>query len=130
MNKMLGIDFGEEEIGVEMSDAERVETFDVVEVVDGVEKNGKVGVFPGIDDGLINPVPDYGNDFDAGFFGKGKDVFWGPCVADDIESVEDGFPGVDFHNPIKHFGMVNLDDKTVKEGFVDGFSEFDYFVKL
>lgn len=130
VDKMLRPDFGEEIIGVEMSNTEGTETLNVVEVVDGVGDDGEIGVFPCVDDGLVDPASDYGDDFDAGFFGKSEDVFWCPSIPDGVKGIEDGFPRVDFHNPVEHFGVVNLDDESIEEGFVDGFGEFDNHIKL
>ncbi len=87
VDKMLGIDFGEEIIGVEMSNAEGVETFNVVEVVDGMRDDSKIGVFPCVDDGLIDPAPNHSNNFDAGFFGKSEDILWCPSIPDGIKCV-------------------------------------------
>lgn len=93
-------------------------------------EDGEVGIFPGVDDGLIDPVADDGDDFDAGFCGESEDVFWGPGISDGVKGIEDGFPGVGCHNPVEHFGVVDLDDEAVEERFVDGFGEFDEIVKL
>ena len=113
-----------------MVDTESLVAVDVVEIIDGMGDDGEVGRFPGVNDGLVNPGSNHGNDLDTGFFGESENVFWGPGSENGVESVENGFPGVDFHNPIKHFWVVNLNNKTVEEGFVDGHREFDYFTKL
>ena len=113
-----------------MGDAEGIEAVDIIEVVNGMGNDSEISGFPGVDDGLIDPTSDYGNDFDAGFFGEGEDVLWRPSIPDGVESVKDGLPGVDFHGPVKHFGVVNLDDEAIEKGFVDGSGEFDYLVKL
>lgn len=113
-----------------MGDAERVEAFDVVEIVNGVGDDGEFGGFPVVDDGLVDPAADDSDDFDTGFFGEGEDVLWGPSIPDSIKGVEDGFPRVDFHDPVEHLGVVNLDDEAVEDRFVDRFSEFDETIKL
>lgn len=58
-----------------------------------------------------------GNIFDATFFGKGSDIFGGPFRIS-IEGVDDGFPGIDIHDPGKHIGVINLDDETVENSSV------------
>ena len=37
---------------------------------------------------------------------------------------------MDFHNPIKHFGMIDLNNEVIEEGFIDRFREFDNRIKL
>ncbi len=42
-----------------------------------------------------------------------------------IKGINDGFPGVNVHNPRQHFGNVDLRDEAVEESEVSGFGGFD-----
>lgn len=47
----------------------------------------------------------------------GSDIFGRPFRVS-IEGVDDGFPGIDIHDPGKHIGVINLDDETVENSSV------------
>lgn len=46
--------------------------------------DGETGVFPGVDDALVDPAAPHADDFNTGFFGESKDVFWRPSIPDII----------------------------------------------
>lgn len=104
----------EQEVGVEKIDAQIAEFVGIDELVDSVDGDGNVGRLPKFDCIFRYPVSWQSDKFDAGLIGKFDDVFGGPIWIL-IKSIDDGFPGVDCHDCIEHFGVVNLDDKAIKD---------------
>lgn len=90
-----------------------------IEVVKGVGGDFDVGRFPEISDVGGEICIPHCNQFNTGGFRESEDIFWSP-VGVLVKSIDDGLPGVDFHNPVEHFGFVDLDDKTVKEAKIGG----------
>ncbi len=104
---------------------------DKVEVVDGEGGDGQIVIVPKFSGvGLLAEfITISGNNFDAGCLGEFDDVFWCP-VRVLIESVNDGFPGVDIHNPVEHFGVVNLNDEAVEDCRIVFFSISDNLIEF
>ena len=42
-----------------------------------------------------------------------------------IKGINDGFPGVNVHNPGEHVGLVDLRNEAVEKGEIDGAGGFD-----
>lgn len=117
----------EEEIGIDKLDAVIFfDVFDDVEVVKSEGSNSKTGIIPELGDFWSDKRPLDGNSFDSGLFSKSKDVFWGP-IRVLIKSIDNRFPGVDFHDIVEHFWVVDLDDEAVKHGGIFGLSISDDF---
>lgn len=53
------------------------------------------------------------NEFNTRTLREFDNIFCGP-VWIGIESVDDGPPGVDFHDPIQHLWMIDLHYETIK----------------
>ncbi len=124
------VSVGEEIVGVEKLDVVILgEGLDFVEIVDGEGGDGEAGGVPGVGSVVVDPIATGGDDFDAGFEGKIADVFDGP-VGVLVESVDDGVPGVECHDPVEHFGVIDLDDKAVEDGGVAGLSVVDNLGKF
>lgn len=79
----------------------------------------EAGGFPEISDVGGEICIPHCDQFNTGGFRESEDIFWGP-VGVLVKSIDDGLPGVDFHNPVEHFWLVDLDDKTVEEAEISG----------
>lgn len=73
------------------------------------------GRFPLLSEFGSDTVAPEGNELDAGLFREFNDAFWCPIIPVGIESVDDGFPGIDRHDLLEHFWFIDLDDKAVEE---------------
>lgn len=97
-------------------------------LVDGMGGNENAGGFPISDifgrEVFVEPSIPKGNEFHTTLFGECNDVFWSP-ISTLIEGIDDRFPRINFHNPIEHFGMVDLRNKMVEEGGVDFVGSLD-----
>ena len=86
-------------------------------IIDRVGGDFDAGGFPEVEGFLVDEGAPHRDKLDAGLLGEFEDVFWGPFRVG-VERINNGFPGVDVHNPGKHFGAVDLGNETVEEFFV------------
>ena len=102
----------------------------LAEVVDGMGGDFDAGRLPGVSNFWSEPVVPHGDEFYSRFFAKGENVFWSPDTFVGIEGIDDGFPGIDFHDPLEHFWFINLNDEAIEQRRVNGVGSFDKGVEL
>lgn len=108
-------------VGINIGNTEVKELFGGLEMIDCMDADHQTGRLPEVEPFGGGDSIKEGDIFDTTCLGESSDVFGGP-IGILIESVDDGFPGVDIHDPGEHIGEINLNNEAVENGLVERLS--------